>query len=322
MGIARFIALRALQGLGLVLVVVVTLFLLIQLAPGDPITALTGNYPMPPTYKQEMTEKFGLDKPVHEQLIRYLAAVSRLDLGYSFRYQAPVAVVVSERIGATVLLMGSGMLVAVIIGLTVGVVSSLRPYSIFDNMGTVTALAGYSIPLFWLGQMLMLVFALKLGWLPAQGITSVKENYTGLSHVVDVLKHLIMPMTVLSMRYIAINARITRASMLEVLREDFVTTARSKGLDEWTVIVKHAFRNALLPVVTVIGVNFGFLLTGSALTETVFSWPGVGLLTYEAIDTRDYPVLMGVFMMVSIMVILANFVSDVVYALLDPRVRL
>lgn len=321
MGIIRFTAKRAIQGVALVVVVVVSLFVLVRLAPGDPVTALVGNYPLPEAYRQEMREKYGLDKPLYEQLFLYLASVCRMDLGYSFRYQAPVAEVIGERVGATLLLMGSAMLVAAVIGLTVGVISSLRPYSIFDNMGTVIALAGYSIPLFWLGQMLMLLFALKLGWLPAQGIGSVRENYTGLSRVADVLKHLILPMTVLSMRYLAINSRITRASMLEVLREDYVTTARSKGLPERTVIVKHAFRNALLPVVTVMGVNFGFLLTGSALTEAVFSWPGIGLLTYEAIDTRDYPVLVGVFMMVSIMVILANFVSDVVYALLDPRVR-
>ena len=321
MGIFRYTLNRAVQGLLLILATMIFLFLLVHLAPGDPIMALVGDYPHTPEYEQEMRVRFGLDKPLHVQLVRYLGSVAQLDFGYSFRYQAPVSKVVSERLGATLLLMAGAMLLAAVIGIMLGLLSSLRAYSIFDNAGTVFALLGYSIPVFWLGQMLMLIFALWLGWLPAQGMTSVRENYTGFNHFVDVLRHLALPLLVLSTRYIAINSRMTRASMLEVLREDYITTARSKGLNERTVILRHAFRNALLPVVTVIGVNFGFLLSGSALVETVFSWPGVGLLTYKSIDARDYPVLLGVFMMVSIMVIVVNFISDVVYAFIDPRIR-
>jgi peptide/nickel transport system permease protein len=321
MGILKYTLNRAVQGLLLVIATMVFLFLLVHLAPGDPITALVGDYPHTAEYEQEMRVKFGLDKPLHEQLVIYLLSAARLDFGYSFRYQAPVSKVVSERLGATLLLMAGAMLFAALIGIILGLLSSLRAYSLFDNAGTVFALLGYSVPVFWLGQMLMLVFALWLGWLPAQGMTSVRESYMGLDNILDILKHLILPLFVLSTRYIAINSRMTRASMLEVLREDYITTARSKGLSEKTVIIRHAFRNALLPVVTVIGVNFGFLLSGSALVETVFSWPGVGLLTYKSIDARDYPVLLAVFMMVSIMVIIANFISDMVYAFLDPRIR-
>ncbi len=321
MAFAKYAATRAAQGLVLVVVVIIVTFFLMKLAPGDPMRAMVGDYPHTDEYEQLIRAKFGMDKSLPEQLFLYLGAVARLDLGHSFQYDMPVAKIIGERIGRSLALMGSAMLFAALVGITLGVLSSLRPRSFLDNAGTVTALVGYSIPVFWLGQVLILLFAIKLKWLPAQGMQSLRESYTGFAHAVDILKHLLLPVFVLSLRYIGVNSRQTRSSMLEVMNLDYMTTARSKGLNERTVILKHAFRNALLPVVTVIGVNTGFLLTGSVLVETVFGWPGVGLLTYNAVNSRDYPILSGVFIMVSIMVLAANFLTDVVYAALDPRIR-
>ena len=190
-----------------------------------------------------------------------------------------------------------------------------------DNATMTLSLLGYSLPVFWLAQILLLVFAVRLGWFPVQGIVSVREELTGLRYVVDIAHHLILPAVALGLLHLALITRLTRASMLEVLRQDYITTAWSKGLDQSTVLYRHALRNALLPVVTIIGLNLGAMLTGAVLTETVFGWPGLGRLMYDAISSRDYPVLMGNFVVISISVIAANLITDITYGLLDPRIR-
>lgn len=283
--------------------------------------ALVGNFPAPEEYVKELRRELGLDKPLPTQLFLYLGKVARGDLGYSFAQRRPVLNVILERMGATLLLMGTAWLLAGVFGVTMGILSSLRKHSLLDYTTTIVSLIGFSIPVFWLGQLLMLLFAIVLSWLPAQGMRAIREDFTGLRYYLDIAAHLVLPALALSTRFLAINARLTRASMLETLGKEFITTARAKGLGELRVILRHGLRNALLPVVTVMGLNLGFLFTGSALVETVFAWPGVGRLLFDSISTRDFPVLLGVFVVVAVTVIIANLLTDVAYAFLDPRIR-
>jgi ABC-type dipeptide/oligopeptide/nickel transport system permease component len=213
------------------------------------------------------------------------------------------------------------LLFASLFGIGLGVLAAIRPFSLTDNIIAFVSLAGYSMPVFWLGQLLIILLSLHFDLFPTGGMVSVRESYTGFAHVFDVAKHLTLPAICYSMFNFALICRITRASMLEVLRKDFVTTARSKGLAEQVVVLKHMLRNALIPVVTLIGMSLGMMFAGSVLTETVFSWPGLGRLTYDSIFNRDYPVLMGIFIFVSVAIIIANLLTDLVYCLLDPRIR-
>jgi peptide/nickel transport system permease protein len=317
--ILKYILKRILQSIPLILAVIVINFLIIHLAPGDPATMLAGEQATPQWIEQTRRE-FGLDKPLVEQLGIYLIKVVQFDLGYSYSSRASVLALISERIPATLLLMGVALIIATVMGVVLGVLSSKKPYSLFDNAVTSASLAGYSIPIFWLGQILMLLFVLWLPWFPAGGMTSVREGYVGLAYVVDVLHHLILPAFALSAWYLAIISRLTRSSMLEVLREDYIVLARSKGLDERTVLYKHALRNALLPIITFVGMTVGLMLGGAVLTETVFGWPGLGRLMYSSISSRDYPVLLGLLLFISATVILVNLATDIVYALNDPRI--
>ncbi len=312
---------RAVQIIPLLAGVLIVNFVIIHAAPGDPVYALVGNYPVPDSYYKEMRHNFGLDRPLPVQLAIYLERVAQGDLGYSFAQRQSVLDVILHRLGPTVLLVGTAWALAGVVGIAMGVASSLAPYSARDHFVTGFAILGYSIPVFWLGQILILLFAIGIGWLPAQGMTSAREDYTGLAHVLDVGRHLILPAIALSLQFLAVNARLTRNSMLDVLRRDYITTGRSKGLRESTIIVRHALLNALLPVVTIMGFNLGFLFTGSSLVETVFGWPGIGRLLFDSVSTRDYPVLLGIFFGSTVMVFLANFITDTAYALLDPRVR-
>lgn len=209
-----------------------------------------------------------------------------------------------------------------ILGIILGVISSLKQYSIIDNIITIFSLTGWSIPIFWFGQMLIIVFSIQLNMFPAQGMMSLRTELHGVAKYLDILWHLILPSTSLGAFYLALIVRMTRGSMLEVLREDFITMARSVGLSEKTVIFSHALKNALLPVITVIFMRIGFIFTGALLTETVFSWPGIGGLTYSAMMARDYPTMMGVFILVSITVITINLLTDITYAIIDPRIRM
>jgi peptide/nickel transport system permease protein len=317
----RYAAGRLAQAVPLLAGVVVVNFTLIALAPGDPITTLLGEYPAPAEYVAQLRREFGLDRPLPVRLARYAWHVARGELGFSFAYRLPVATLVVERLGNTLLLMATALCVAALVGVTLGVVAARRPGGGVDTAATGVALVGFSIPDFWLAQLLVLLFALTLGWLPAQGIRSVREEYTGLAAAADVARHLLLPATALSFRYMALIARLTRAAMLEALSQDFVLAARARGLPERVVLLQHGLRNAALPVVTVIGYNFAFVLAGSALVETVFGWPGVGRLLYDGILKRDTPVLLGVLLIVSATVVVVNLLTDLVYAVLDPRVR-
>jgi ABC-type dipeptide/oligopeptide/nickel transport system permease component len=315
-----YIARRLLQAVPLVLGVLVITFVLIHLAPGDPIYILAGEGGTEEYYAQ-MRALYGLDRPLYEQLMRYIYEVLRGDFGYSFSYQQPVFEVILGRLPATLLLMGTAILFSTLLGVLLGVISAWRPRSPLDHGIMVSTLAVYSMPVFWLGQLMIIVFAVGVEWFPVQGMVSVREEYTGLRYWLDVLHHLALPAITLGLLQLAQTARLTRTSVREVLQEDFVRTARAKGLPERAVLYRHALRNALLPIVTVLGGQIGVLLTGAALTETIFAWPGLGRLLLDATLSRDYPLLMAIFILVSATVIVANLITDLIYTLLDPRVR-
>ena len=312
---------RLVHAVPLVIGVIVVNFLLISLAPGDPVTALIGEFPAPPEYVERVRAQYGLDRPVHERLALYLVNVAQGDLGFSFANRQPVLGLVMERLGRTLVLMLTTVVFATAVGVVLGVWAARRPNSAVDGGATGFALAGYSIPEFWLGQLLILVFAVWLGWLPAGGFRSIRVEYVGLAAVWDQLRHMILPMLALSFRYMAITTRLTRASLLEVMNADYILAARARGLSERRVLWEHGLRAAALPIITVIGYNFSFIVAGSALVETVFGWPGVGRLMYDSIFTRDYPVLLGILLLVSITVIVVNLITDLTYAVVDPRVR-
>ncbi len=318
--LGRYLARRLLQAAPLVLAVVVITFALIHLAPGDPITVLAGDGGNA-AYYAEMRARYGLDRPLHEQLARYMGAVLRGDFGYSFSYQQPVLRVILSRVPATLLLMGTALALSTLLGILLGVITATRPRTVLDYGITIATLTAYAMPVFWLGQLLVIVFAVRLKLFPVQGMVSVREEYTGLRHVQDVLRHLALPAITLGLLQLAVIARLTRTSLRQALNEDFVRTARAKGLYDRTVVFRHALRNALLPIVTVIGGQIGVMLTGAALTETIFAWPGLGRLLLDATRNRDYPLLMAIFILVAVTVVVANVITDLVYTVLDPRVR-
>ena len=311
---------RIAQAVPLVLIIIAINFALIHAAPGDPVDILLGQGESDPQVVAQLRSEFGLDQALSVQLLRYYAKVLSLDLGQSFRYREPVAELIASRLPATLLLMGAALIVSTVVAVVLGVLAARHPYSAVDNGVTAIALAGYSMPVFWLGQLLLIAFALKLDWFPAQGMVSIRTPAEGFDRVLDIAHHLVLPALTYSLYHLALIFRLTRAKMQDVLAQDYIQTARAKGLSETQVIFGHALRNALLPIVTVLGLNFGFMLAGSVLTETVFAWPGTGRLLYEAILARDYPVLMGLFVCLSSMVVLVNVLTDIAYALIDPRV--
>jgi peptide/nickel transport system permease protein len=321
MAILNFVLRRLFHALPLLICVIVFNFFLIHLAPGDPIQALVGEFPAPEAYIAEMRKVFGLDQPIYIQLLLYIKNILAGDLGFSFYYRQPVLSVILDRVPATLQLMVPALLFSATIGILLGVLSARKPYSLADNTISVFSLFGYCVPAFWLGQMLMAAFAIELSWLPSQGMKTVGADLEGASLIVDRAAHLVLPFAALAIRHLAVNARMMRSSMLEVAYEDFVTVARAKGLDEKVVIARHMVPNALMPVVTIIGVDVGFLFTGSVLVETVFGWPGIGRLMYESIVKRDYPVLMGNFLITTALVVVVNLIVDLIYVWLDPRVK-
>jgi len=301
-----YIAKRLLLAIPVVFGVAFVVFAMVRVVPGDPAQIIAGE-----TATEEFVEAIrmdlGLDRPLLEQFASYMGSLLRGDFGRSIRSRAPVAGELWARIPNTINLTIAGLLVAVIVGVGAGVISAIRPYSIADTVVMLVALAGLSMPVFWSGLMMILVFAVWLGWLPAVG--------TGTP------VHLILPGVTLGMATAAIIARMTRSSMLEVLRSDYIRTARAKGLAEPTVVNRHAFRNALIPVITVVGLQMGTLLSGAVLTESVFAWPGIGRLLVEGILSRDYPIVQAAVLVVALAFVLVNLLVDVLYAMVDPRIH-
>ena len=294
----------------------VVIFLLMKLIPGDAAQVLAG----PSATREEVElirEDLGLNEPLYVQYGTWLWRAVRGDLGRSIELKAPVTTMVLERFKNTAILAGASMLLAVVVGVTAGVISATRPLSVFDRLAMVGALFGNSMPTFWLGLVLILVGSLGLGLFPSNGMYDIRSP----GGLPDLLHHLVLPSITLAGVSAAILARVTRSSMLEVINREYVTTARAKGLDDRRVVWGHALKNAMLPVVTVMGVQLGYLLGGSILVETVFSWPGLGLQLFRAISSRDLPLVQGGVMLVSAIFVFLNLAIDLLYAFLDPRVR-
>lgn len=317
---SRFLLKRLVQSLIVILILMTINFTLIHLAPGDPVHILAGQSG-DEKYFEFIRSKFGLNRPLATQLWIYISSVLRGDFGYSLHFQQPVLNVIFARIPATLLLMLSALTLSSVLGVMLGAEAARRENSLTDRLINTFALLGFSIPSFSIGMLLLIVFALSLNLFPAQNMTSANQEIRGVNYLVDLLTHLVLPATTLAFVYMAQVMRVTRTSMLNVLSENYITAARAKGLQEGRVIYKHALRNALLPIVTVIGADFGMLLSGAVFVETVFAWPGLGRLMLDSISTRDYPVLMGLFLLISIGVVLVNFITDMTYAALDPRIK-
>ncbi|ODU07487.1 MAG: hypothetical protein ABS81_01010 [Pseudonocardia sp. SCN 72-86] len=304
----------------LVLVALTIDFVLIHAAPGDPVTLLAGEGG-DPAYYARIRSELGLDLPLGEQYLRYLGSAAHGDLGYSIAYRQPVVEVIGARFGPTLLLMVPALLLAVTVGGWLGVAAGRRAGSRADELISAGTLVGSSVPSFWVGQLLVIVFAVGLGWLPVQGMSDPHGSTSTAAHVLDVAHHLVLPVLTLALFQLALIARLVRSSLAEVLVQDHIRMARAKGLGPRTVLYRHGVRNALLPVTTVIGSQFGALIAGAVLVETIFSWPGLGRLLYDSTLARDYPVLLGLFALVSVAVVIANLVTDLSYAALDPRVE-
>lgn len=316
------LASRLLQAAALVLAVVVLNFLLVHAAPGDPVETIAGaSGGMSPELMAELRRQYGLDRPVVVQLGVYLGKVLRGDLGYSYFFNVSVTSLILQRVPATLLLVLTSVLLAFALGTTLGVMSSRRPNGALSQAITVLSLVGFAAPVFWTGIMLIILFASIVPILPVSDMRGATSTGTGWRDVVDVAWHLVLPSLTLALVYLAQYSRLARSSMLDVLGSDYVRTARAKGLPERVVRYKHALRNALLPVVTVLGLQFGNVLAGAILVETVFNWPGLGRLAFESVLRRDYPTILGVLVFSSIVVVAMNLVTDAAYRLIDPRIR-
>jgi peptide/nickel transport system permease protein len=325
--VASYIARRLLGAVPLVLGIATIVFFVVNLAPGDP-TALFANQNVPPEVLEQIRANFGLDEPLLVRYWKWLTAFFTGDFGYSFAHSRPVVDIVLETLPATLMLAGSTLVLIFLIGVTTGVFQAVRQHQATDRVLSVTSLFFYSMPSFWLGLMLMLVFSLKAHeWglpfaLPPTGMTSVDYEFMGFwQQVGDRLSHLILPVLTLTLVMSAGIARYTRGQMLEVIRQDYIRTARAKGLPERTVVVKHALRNSLLPVITLLGLYLPLLFSGSVFVEVIFSWPGMGRVIVDAIFQRDYPVIMATSFIFAVVVVIGSLVADILYAVADPRIR-
>ncbi|CAN7683135.1 ABC transporter permease [Bosea sp. LjRoot9] len=318
----QFIAQRLVKAVIVLLAIVVLNFVLIRLAPGDPALVMAGEAGAgDELFVAQLREKFGLDQSLPQQLFLYVKGIVSFDLGYSFRQQLPVSKLILDRLPATLLLTGTAFLISLALGVLLGALAARKVGTWADTAVTILALLFYATPLFWVALMAILLFSVTLDWLPSFGYETVGANLTGFARVLDVGAHLVLPALTLGLFFMATYARMTRASMLEVGRLDFVKTARAKGLRPEVVQNRHVLRNALLPVVTLAGLQAGTLVGGAVLTETVFAWPGIGRLMYEALLQRDYNLLLGVFVVSSAMVLAFNLATDLIYRAVDPRIE-
>jgi len=316
------IAARIAWSVGLILAVIVMCFSLVHLAPGDAALVIAGDSGAgDPELIEEIREDLGLDDPYLIQLSRYVGDVASGDLGTSYRFNESVTSLIGDRIWPTILLVTTALLFAIVIGVLVGIFTARRPESPVSHGVTVFSLVGYSMPVFWTGYLLIIAFASNVRWFPVAGMRDVRFEGNRFEEWLDIAHHLVLPALTLGLIYLAQYSRLSRASMLEVLQSDYVRTARAKGLAERKVVYKHALRNAVIPVITIAGLQFGALLSGALLVETVFNWPGLGRLAADSVFQRDAPVLLGVLICSAVLVVVINILTDVVYRMIDPRIR-
>ena len=320
--ILRYIIRRLFQAVPIVLAIIVLNFFLLNMAEGDAVDVLAGEAgSATPEYMAELRAKFGLDQPLPVQLLVYLKNIISLDLGYSFRHDMPVSVLIVDRFWPTLLLMVSTIILAVLFGILLGLLAAINLNTWKDAVISVFALITYATPLFWVGLMMIVVFSINLSWFPTSGMDNIAAFYEGFDRFVDITHHLVLPTITLSLFYLALYTRLMRASMLEQYGQDYVVTARAKGLPERRITFGHVLRNALLPVVTMAGVQVGALIGGSVIVESVFAWPGLGMLAFESLFARDLNLLLGIFLISSVLVVVVNLIVDVIYCFLDPRIE-
>jgi len=314
--VRRYVVRRLLLLVPVLLGVSVIIFMVLHLAPGDPAEIMLGSQATQADLERLRAE-LGLTEPLYAQYVHWLGLVARGDLGRSIWMKRPVLAEVLGRFKATLVLTGAALVLSTAGGLALGILSAVRPNSLLDRASAVASLFGASMPVFWLGIVLMVIFALWLGWLPASGMFA---PYGG-GHALDLLAHLALPAVTLAAASVTIIARLTRSTMLETLGQDYIRTARAKGVVERAVVLRHGLKNALIPIVTVVGVQAGYLLGGAVLTETVFAWPGVGTLMVQGILARDFPLVQGCVLVVALSFVVINLLVDLLYAWLDPRIR-
>lgn len=312
----RYLARRTLTLLPVFILMTVIVFALIRMVPADPIDAMYGAEGLDEARRAALSKSLGLDQPLVVQYLRWLGRALTGDLGRSYRAQMPVLDLILQRLPATIFLSLGALLFSVILAIPLGVLSAVRRNSGADLAALGFAILGISLPQFWSGILLVLIFAIGLGWLPSIGYVSPMED------PVRFLRHLILPAVTLGWSLAGTTTRLTRSSLLEELERDYVRTARGKGMREWRVLIIHALRNALIPTVTMIGLQLAFLVGGAVIVEVVFAWPGIGLLIVDSIFARDYPVVQGVILTIAILVVVVNLAVDVVYTIIDPRIRL
>lgn len=323
MSLLFYLIRRLLQALPVILLIIVGSFLLIKLAPGDTVDALVGDMGgADPAFVARLRQEYGLDQPVLVQLWRYLVKLAQLDLGWSYVYEQPVTQVLASRLWVTLLLMLGALSSAFVVGVALGAFAARRAYSAVDNIISTLGLVFYAMPSFFLALLLVLLFSVKLNWLPVGGIRDIGAFHTGWRLWLDIATHLLMPTLALSLIYLAFYMRLMRTSVLEVMDLDFVRTARAKGAGSSRLMFHHIMRNALLPVITLLGLQISTVLGGSVVIETIFSLPGLGQLAYTSVVKRDLNTLMGIIFLCSIIVVVVNILTDLVYAWLDPRIEL
>ncbi len=311
----------AVQAVPTILGIIILNFFLLKLAPGDAADAIAAQDGSATAETMAMLrQRFGLDSPVIHQLLSYLNGLVHFDLGMSPRWGVPVVELIGQRLPGTLTLMAVALVLAILIGLALGAVMSTFAGRLPDRIISIVSLLFYSIPGFWIGLMLIVLFSVTLGWLPTGGAGAIGSKLTGFAAIIDKARYMILPATSLALFYVAIYARLTRASMLEVRSQDFVRTARAKGVSPFFVTTRHILRNALIPITTLAGMHVGSMLGGAVVVETVYNWPGLGRLAFEAVMGRDFTVLLGILLLSSLLVIAANALVDILHAWLDPRI--
>ena len=319
----RYVVRRLALAIPTILTIVVLNFALVHLAPGDAADVLAGEAgSATPQYMAQLRHNFGLDQPLYVQLLAYLKQVLTLDLGYSFRHGMSVSQLIVSRLGPTLLLMLTVLVLSVGLGVLLGAIAARNLNRWRDNVISLLAVLAYATPVFWAGLMLIVLFSVKLGWFPTSGMEEVAAFKEGWARVVDIAHHLVLPAITLTLFYLALYARLMRASVLDQYAMDYVITARAKGLTERQIARRHVLRNAALPAITMAGVQVGALLGGAVVVETVFAWPGLGFLAYESLFARDINLLLGIFFISGCLVVVVNLAVDLLYSLLDPRIEL
>lgn len=311
---------RMINTIPILLGISIIVFILINCQPGDPYSNMV-DPSVTQEVKEQMLKQIGYYDPLPVKYVKWVTRAVRGDFGYSITYKEPVIEVIKSRVGNTALLGTASLFLSILIAIPIGMISSIKRYSIFDYIMTVLAFIGLSIPAFFFGMLLIKVFSVDLKILPISGMTTMGKNYIGINHIIDIFNHMILPTIVLALINTASFMRYTRSSMINIIGQDYIRTAKAKGVSSSGIVLKHAFKNALIPIITIISLELPTLFSGALLTETIFVWPGIGRLNYEAVTNRDYSLIMGLVMIFAIVTLLSNLIADILYAAVDPRIK-